>query len=79
MAFWDTDPVDPCAAKTNGLKAAVNSSNAFTGIVVPTQGWQLELLKMPFSTSLEDIQTIFTKYGAIDKVALVFSKSSQKS
>ncbi|CAG2120046.1 unnamed protein product, partial [Medioppia subpectinata] len=73
MAFWDTEPADPCASKANtSLKDALNTSNAFNGLVVPTSGWQLEIMKMPFTTKLEDIQNIFAKYGTIDKIGLIF-------
>ncbi|XP_054163171.1 uncharacterized protein LOC128961003 [Oppia nitens] len=72
MAFWDTEPTDACAAKATALKNTVTSSNAFNGIVVPTSGWQLEIMKMPINTTVDDLTTMFTKYGQLDKAALIY-------
>jgi len=72
MAFSDcSDSTDPCLLKASAMRNAVNTSNGFSGIVIPTNGWHLEVLQLPFQTSYEEIQTLFVKYGAIEKVALV--------
>lgn len=76
MAFSDFETSDPCV--NSNLKSAVTSGNAFAGIVIPTNGWHIEILQLPITTTLEDIQTLFTKYGSIDKVALIY-KMREKS
>jgi len=71
MAYGEQD-------SSPSLNNAINSSNAFAGIIVPSTDWQLEILHMPLTTSYEDIENLFAKYGSIEKIAL-FYKTKEKS
>jgi len=61
---------DPCFAKASGLKNAMTS-----GITLPSNPWQLEILQMPLNTTHEDIKNQFTKYGTISRIGFVFKCS----
>lgn len=67
MAFGDFDSTDPIFK----AKSAVSFG------VLPTNGWHLEILQLPFTTSVEEIQTLFTKYGTIDRVAIIHKIKDQ--
>jgi len=67
MAFSDFDvtPNDPCMVNAN-LKSSLSS-----GVTFPMNGWQIEILHLPLTTGIDEILTLFTKYGAIAKVGAI--------
>jgi len=76
MAFSDcSDSSDPCIAKarSNAVNSVVQVTSAFAPITLITSNClQVEVLNLPFKTSYDEINTIFSKYGSILEIILSF-------